>query len=261
MNGSDGDVLYSEERHRVILERVREQGRVDVGTLAADLKVTSETIRRDLVKLEQHSMLRRVHGGAISVERFGVEPMLAQREAVMTAEKNRIAKAALAELPDSGSILLDAGTTIMRLAEALPTDRELTIVTYSVNIALTLVTRPNVTVMIAGGRLRSRTLASVDAWALYALQDTLVEVAFMATNGISTNRGLTTPDPSEAMVKREAIASSKRCVVLADHTKAGNDQFTRFGELGDVDTFITDSGIDPQLAAKISAAGPRVIIV
>ncbi|ALG11426.1 DeoR/GlpR family DNA-binding transcription regulator [Kibdelosporangium phytohabitans] len=251
--------MYAEERQQVILERARAKGRVDVAALAEEFDVTTETIRRDLTVLERHGVLRRVHGGAIPVERLGFEPALSVRETVMTDEKSRIAKAALAELPEAGTILLDAGTTTARLADALPVDRELTVVTHSVNIALSLITRPNVTVMLVGGRLRSRTLASVDAWALQALRDTFVEVVFIATNGVSVDRGLTTPDPAEAMVKKAAIASGRRCVLLADHTKVGNDHFSRFADLGDIDTFITDTDVDDAVAEEIAAAGPRVV--
>ncbi|GAB3880860.1 DeoR/GlpR family DNA-binding transcription regulator [Kibdelosporangium lantanae] len=252
--------MYAEERQQVILERARAKGRVDVAALAEEFVVTTETIRRDLTVLERHGVLRRVHGGAIPVERLGFEPTLSVRETVMTDEKERIARAALAELPpESGTILLDAGSTTARLADALPVDRELTVVTHSVNIALTLVTRPNVTVMLVGGRLRGKTLASVDAWALQALRDTFVEVAFIATNGISVERGLTTPDPAEAMVKKAAIGAGRRCVLLADHTKVGNDHFARFADLGDIDTFITDKDVDDEVAAEIEAAGPKVI--
>jgi DeoR family fructose operon transcriptional repressor len=243
----------------MFLERARAQGRVDVALLAAEFSVTTETVRRDLTVLERHGLMRRVHGGAIPVERLGFEPALATRDGLMTAEKDRIAKAALAEVPADGAILLDAGSTTARLAEELPTDRELTVVTHSLTIAMTLTARPNLTLMLVGGRLRGRTLAAVDAWALQALHDTFVEVAFMATNGISVERGLTTPDTAEAMVKRAAIASAGRTVLLADHTKVGNDHFARFADLAAIDTFITDAGIDPRVADDLAAAGPRMV--
>lgn len=251
--------MYAEERQQVILERARAESRVDVAALAEEFAVTTETIRRDLTVLERHGVLRRVHGGAIPVERLGFEPAVATRETVMTDEKRRIAKAALGELPAEGSILLDAGTTTAQLAEIIPLEAELTVVTHSVNIALSLASRPNLTVMLVGGRLRWRTLASVDAWALRALQETYVEVAFMATNGLSVERGLTTPDLSEAMVKQAAIASARRTVLLADHTKVGRDNFARFAELSDVDTLITDTGVDAAVVDEIAAAGPTVL--
>ncbi|TDV47982.1 DeoR/GlpR family DNA-binding transcription regulator [Actinophytocola oryzae] len=253
--------MYAEERQQVILERARTEGRVDVAALAEEFAVTTETVRRDLTVLERHGVLRRVHGGAIPVERLGFEPAVAARETVMTDEKRRIAKAALAELPSEGSILLDAGTTTAQLAEIIPAEAELTVVTHSVNIALSLASRPNLTVMLVGGRLRWRTLASVDAWALQALRETYVEVAFMATNGLSVERGLTTPDLAEAMVKQAAIASARRTVLLADHTKVGSDNFARFAELSDVDTLITDTGIDAAVAEEVAGAGPTVLTV
>ena len=251
--------MYAEERQQVILERTRSQGRVYVTALADEFSVTPETIRRDLTILERHGVLRRVHGGAIPVERLGLEPPLSTREVVMTEEKTRIAKAAVTELPNEGSILLDAGSTTARFADELPSDRELTVVTHSVNIALNLTARPNLTIMLVGGRLRSRTLATVDSWALQALEGTFVDVAFIATNGVSVERGLTTPDTAEAMIKRAAVASARRCVLLADHTKVGNDYFARFAELRDIDTFITDAEVDSATAAEIASAGPRVV--
>lgn len=227
--------------------------------LAAEFAVTTETVRRDLTVLERHGLLRRVHGGAIPVERLGFEPALATRDALMTPEKDRIAKAALVELPTEGAILLDAGSTTARLADELPADRELTVVTHSVTIAMKLIARPNITLMLVGGRLRARTLAAVDSWALQVLRDTFVEVAFMATNGISVERGLTTPDSAEAMVKRAAIACAQRTVLLADHTKVGYDAFTRFADLPEIDTFITDNGIDKGVAADLAATGLRMV--
>lgn len=244
----------------MILDQARANGRVDVATLAVDFQVTTETIRRDLTILERHGLLRRVHGGAIPVERLGFEPALATRDVTMTEAKDRIAKAALAEVPAEGAILLDAGSTTGRLADQLPVDRELTVVTHSLTIAMALSARPNLTLMLLGGRLRGRTLATVDAWTLRSLHDTFVEVAFMATNGISTERGLTTPDIAEATVKRAAIASAQRTVLLADHTKVGNDCFARFADVTDIDTFITDSGINTQVAEDFAAAGPRVVL-
>src|SRR4051812_44554058 len=221
--------MYAEERQQLIVDRARKDGRVDVGTLAEQFDVTAETIRRDLTALERQGLLRRVHGGAIPIERLGFEPALATRDAASSDEKDRIAKAALAELPNEGAILLDAGTSTARLAEALPVDRELTVVTNALPIAITLATRPNITVHLLGGRVRGRTMATVDAWAARLLADTFVDVAFMGANGISVERGLTTPDVAEAEVKRAMIASARRTVVLADHTKVGIDHFARFG--------------------------------
>ena len=251
--------MYAEERQQAILRRARAEGRVEVVGLAEELAVTTETVRRDLTVLERAGVVRRVHGGAIPIERLGFEPGLATRDAVMTGEKDRIAKAALAELPAEGSVIIDAGTTTGRLVEALPTDRELTVVVNSPPLAATLATRANVTVLMLGGRVRGRTLATVDEWGLAPLSQLCVDVAFMATNGVSLAHGLTTPDLGEAAVKRAMIAAARRTVLLADHSKFGNDCLARFGVLGDVDVLVTDAGLDDDTAADCEQAGVRVV--
>src|SRR6266496_6173215 len=103
--------MYAPERQQVIAARARVDGRVDVADLARELQVTPETIRRDLTYLEHAGVLRRVHGGAIPIERLTFERGLEARRVSMTAEKERIARSALAELPERGTVLLDAGTT------------------------------------------------------------------------------------------------------------------------------------------------------
>lgn len=227
--------------------------------LADDLGVTSETIRRDLTVLERAGVLRRVHGGAIPIERLGFEPGLAARDAVMTAEKERIAKAALATLPQEGAVIIDAGTTTGRLAAVLPTDRELTVVVNAPPLAVALASRPNLTVIMLGGRVRGRTLATVDDLALRPLEHLFVDVAFMATNGCTPEHGLTTPDPAEAAVKRAMVRAARRAVLLADHTKFSQDYMARFAELSDIDVIYSDTGLDRGLAAELEAAGPEVV--
>ena len=252
--------MYAEERQQHILDRARAAGRVEVNALAEDLDVTPETVRRDLIILERHGVLRRVHGGAIPVERLGFEPGVEARSERFVAEKERIAKAAVAHLPDEGTVLLDAGTTTLRLAEQLPRDRELTIVTNSLEIAASVATHPNFSLYLLGGRVRGRTLAAVGSWVIDALQDVFVDVAFLGTNGLSVERGLTTPDQSEAAAKRAMINAARRSVVLTDHTKIGVDHFSRFADLSDIAAVITDNGLDPETASEIEALGPEVVL-
>jgi len=252
--------MYAEERQQHILERARAAGRVEVNALSDALDVTPETVRRDLTILERHGVLRRVHGGAIPVERLGFEPGIEMRSERFVAEKERIAKAALSHLPDEGTVLLDAGTTTLRLAEVLPRDRELTIVTNSLGIAALVAQHPNLSLYLLGGRVRGRTLAAVGSWVTSALSGVFVDVAFMGTNGLSVERGLTTPDQSEAAAKRAMISAARRSVVLADHTKIGVDHFSRFADLSEIAALITDNGLDPETVAEIEALGPEVVL-
>ncbi|NEC20622.1 DeoR/GlpR family DNA-binding transcription regulator, partial [Streptomyces parvus] len=114
--------MYAPERQQEILRLAQESGRVDVLSLAEEFQVTAETVRRDLKALDRAGLLRRVHGGAIPVGRLDFEPDLAERDALSADEKDRIAQAALAELPADGNVIVDAGTTTVRLAAAVPVD-------------------------------------------------------------------------------------------------------------------------------------------
>ncbi|GHH90665.1 DeoR/GlpR family DNA-binding transcription regulator [Streptomyces capillispiralis] len=251
--------MYAPERQQEILRLAREGGRVDVVSLAEEFQVTAETIRRDLKALDRAGLVRRVHGGAIPAGRLDFEPDLAERETTAADEKDRIAKAALAELPADGTLIVDAGSTAARLAEVMPAELSLTVVTHSLPIAARLADHPGIQLHLVGGRVRHRTRAAVDAWALRAYAEIRADVLFVAANGFSAEHGLTTPDLAEAAVKRAAMAAARRVVLLADSSKHGQEHFARFGDLGDVDLLITDSGLSPQDAAAIESGGTEVV--
>lgn len=254
--------MYAPERQQEILRLARESGRVDVLSLAEEFQVTAETVRRDLKALDRAGLVRRVHGGAIPAGRLDFEPDLAERDAVAADEKQRIARAALAELPGGegpGSVILDAGTTAARLAAEIPLEAELTVVTHGLPVAARLADHPGLTLHLVGGRIRHRTRAAVDDWALRAYREINADVLFLATNGFSLDGGLTTPDLAEAAVKRALIAAARRVVLLADSAKFGQQHFARFGALSDVDLLITDTGLSPEDALAIERAGTEVI--
>ncbi|MEU5979566.1 DeoR/GlpR family DNA-binding transcription regulator [Streptomyces sp. NPDC047315] len=251
--------MYAPERQQEILRLAREGGRVDVLSLAEEFQVTAETIRRDLKALDRSGLVRRVHGGAIPAGRLDFEPDLSEREATAADEKDRIARAALAELPADGSVILDAGSTVGRLAAAFPLERSLTVVTHALPLAVRLADHPGIDLHLVGGRVRHRTRAAVDAWALRAYGEVRADVVFLGANGFSTAHGLTTPDLAEAAVKRALRAAARRVVLLADSTKYGAEHFARFGDLADVDLLITDTGLSPEDAAAVEAGGTEVV--
>ena len=250
--------MYAEERRQEIAALVRGQGRGDVVEMAERFEVTPETVRRDLTDLERRGVLRRVHGGAIPIERFRAEPAIAEKAASMAEEKRRIAAAALSFLPERGTVLLDAGTTTLALAQVFP-DREITAFTNAMPVGLELASRRHVQVYVIGGRVRGRTLAHVDDWALRQLADLRVDVAFVGTNGLSVARGLSTPDPAEAAVKRAMCGAAQQVVVLADRSKVGEESAVRFAPIQDVDALVTDSELDEREVRALEDAGVEVM--
>ena len=259
-NGKKGEKqMYAEERHREIVERARGMGRVDVSGLASLFAVSPETVRRDLSGLGGLGVLRRTHGGAVPVERVRFEPGVAERMAEMAEEKRRVAEAALRFMPSRGAVLLDAGTTTGALAEALPLDLDLTVVTNCLPIASALASRSSLEVIVAGGRVRAKTLAAVDDLAARFLESFVPDVAFIGANGVTVRHGLTTPDAAEAAAKKAMIRSARKVVLLVDHTKVGQEYFVRFAEIGELDVLITDSGIDDEAVREIEDSGVEVV--
>jgi len=144
--------MYAEERHQAIAELVAARGRVSVTELAGHFDVTTETVRRDLSTLERMKLLRRVHGGAVSVRSLTMlEAQLSDRDHQNAAEKKRIARAALDLLPSEGcTIVFDAGSTTSRLAELLPTSTHWTVITNAVPIAALLAPMNEVSSLVGG---------------------------------------------------------------------------------------------------------------
>jgi DeoR family fructose operon transcriptional repressor len=251
--------VYAAERHEAILERARAQGRVEVGALAEELGVTVETVRRDLTALERLGVVRRVHGGALPVERLTLEPTLAARESQRSEQKQRIAERAVLEIPDGGSILLDSGTTTVAIAGLLPHDKRFTVVTNSIAIASQLSERHDIEFMMLGGRVRRRTGAAVGPWTVDALRDMSIDVAFIGTNGFSVERGFTTPDQAESTAKRAMVTAARRVIVVSDSTKAGQVHLHRFANASEVAMLVTDTGLDDDTTEDFDAAGVEVV--
>lgn len=251
--------MYAQERQQSILATARDHGRVEVGALAETLGVTVETVRRDLTALERLGVLRRVHGGALPVERLSLEPTLESRQSHYTDRKRRIGERAAAEVQDGFTVLLDSGTTTLAVADALPGDLQLTVVTNSVNIAARLAERPKTELLVLGGRLRQRTGAAVGAWLQAALADVWVDVAFLGTNGFTLQHGLTTPDQAEAGAKRAMAASARRLVCVSDSSKAGQVHLHRFAETSQIAMLVTDDDLDSDTVEDYDTQGVEVV--
>lgn len=148
---------------------------------------------------------------------------------------------------------------IHRLAEILPIDRSLTVVTNNLAVALPLADRKDLTVHIVGGRLRGRTLTTVDEVALEYLRTVHLDVVFLGTNGFSIERGMTAPDSAEAAVRRAFVAAARQRVLLTDHTKFGLDHFAHVADLAEIDVIVSDSALSDEAVSEIEAAGPKVV--
>ncbi|WP_183094491.1 DeoR/GlpR family DNA-binding transcription regulator [Nocardioides stalactiti] len=253
--------MYAEERQQAMARAVAARGRMSVAELATEYDVTTETVRRDLSALEVMGLLRRVHGGAVPASALtSLEHGLAVRDTAQVDEKDAIARRALALLPPAGgSIVLDAGSTTVRLAECIPRDRRLIVFTHSVPVAARLVANPAVELHLLPGIVRPTTQAAVGPETVAALAPVRVDVAFLGANGITLEHGFSTPDVNEAATKRAIVAAGRQVVVLADATKIGVEATVQFAGLSAVDVLVTDPGIAGRQRKELVAAGLEVV--
>ncbi len=254
--------MYAEERQQAMAQLIGQEGRLSVAQLAGTFEVTTETVRRDLSSLERIGLVRRVHGGAVPSSSLSViESALGERDQANIAAKDAIAAAALRQLPPPASVVvIDAGSTTVRLAAVLPREHRLSVVTHAVPVAARLAGLPHIDLHLLPGRVRPTTHAAVGTDTVAALGELRADVAFVATNGLSAEFGLTTPDRDEAATKRAIVGCARRTVVLADSSKIGVETPVRFAAVCDVDVLITDSGISDASRTALEKAGLEVVV-
>ncbi len=252
--------LFQTERQHEIATSAHERGRVEVAELADRFQVTTETIRRDLSDLQSQGIVRRVHGGAVPWEVTGFEPLVSVRKDLHDSEKRRLAFAAIRELPTSGTVIIDSGSTLSRFAEAIPADCNLRIITNSLPTAHILADHDAVDIIVIGGKVRKNTLAMVDAEAIAAVEPLTVDMLFISSDAVSPDVGLTTPYREEAALKRAMIRSARRVVALVDHSKFSVDQTVRFAKWSDIDVLVTNREVDPAVITAIEATGTTVVL-
>jgi DeoR family fructose operon transcriptional repressor len=249
--------LQHDRQHAIYMLALR-QGSVDVADLARRYGVTTETIRRDLSDMQGRQLLRRVHGGAVPVERMNHEPMVEARDTVHADEKLRIAQVAAGEVPDRGSVVIDSGTTLQRLAQVFPVDRDVHVVTNSLLSALTLSRRGLQNLTVLGGSVRTKRLAMVDETTGAELRDMAIDVLFISCDGLSFKHGLTTPYREEHTLKRAMIERAQRVVALVDSSKFGNVQMFSFLKFDEIDVLVTDAAVDPEAVDFLTSHGITV---
>ena len=243
------------DRQREIYHLALRKGSVEVADLAQRFDITTETIRRDLSDLQSQQQLRRVHGGAVCVEQARHERTVDARDMQNADEKLRIAQTAIAEVPTQGSVAIDSGSTLQRLAEVFPIESGAHVVTNSLVVALTLSRRGIAELTVLGGGVRTNTFAMVDAFTVETVKDLRFDVLFISCDGLSLHRGLTTPYREEAAVKSAMIKVSDKVVALVDQSKLGNGQMFPFATLNDIDILVTDDRIDATSIEILSDAG------
>jgi DeoR/GlpR family transcriptional regulator of sugar metabolism len=249
--------VLTDERRSLILDRIRNHGRVLAADLTSELGVSVDTIRRDLRELDEAGLLRRVHGGALP--RHGDASPFATRARRAPEAKASIARRAAECVQDDQIIVLDGGTTTLEVARALRDDLRAHVITTSPPIALALADHPGLEVTIVGGTLRPNALVTVGAAAIEALRVVRADVVFLGVCGLHPEIGVTTEDLEERHVKAAMIDGAAEVVALADHDKLGTAMPVVVAPISAVTRLVTDADVDDPAVAPYLALGIEVL--
>lgn len=252
-------VAFAPERRERVKQIVKSRHAVRVEDLKAELGVSTATIRRDLDELEESGELRRVHGGAVSVDVHPIEARFDAKAAKHTAEKQRIAERAMSLVDPDSTIYLDSGSTCLEMARLLALRSDVTVVTNSLP-AIVELAGGGPRVVVIGGELRPLSQAIVGPLSVPLLEQIYVDRAFMGAFSLSLDAGLTTTDPAEAFTKERALTRAREVVLLVDGSKLGTRSFSHAGRLDQVDVVITDADLDEEAAQIFENAGVRVLV-
>lgn len=238
--------MWQEERHQRIRALLGTFERVSTERIAAELGVSRETVRRDLLELEARGELKRVHGGVVATE-AGAEPPLSIRATVRVKEKRAIAKAALHLLRAGQTLFLDAGSTTSILAEELAALSGLRIVTNSVQAATAISANPGnsergTSVHLLGGSFDSALASTYGEATIGEIHRFRCDLALLSPVGLDGRYGATSFDPHEAEIARAMSACADQTIILADHGKWGQTSRIAYCPPERIAVTVTDAG-------------------
>ena len=242
--------MLTEERHAIIIEKVRQYKSVKLPELCELLEASESTVRRDLITLDKRGLIKKVHGGAISIDDGSwnlAEQNVEEKSKLFNEEKTAIARYAATLIDDGDFVYIDAGTTTEKMIEFLP-EKDLTFVTNGFTHAKKLAQR-GFKVFIPAGEIKGTTEAIIGAECVRSLQSYNFTKSFVGANGISLSNGITTPDRNEACCKMTVVQNSLTVYILADHSKFNQTASVTFAQLGRV-KIITDKLNDKEYMSK-----------
>lgn len=230
--------MLAEERYNEILKIVNEKKTVTVQELTEQLDTSESTIRRDLTTLNRKGSLIKVHGGATAVdmESMTKDAALSVRRDLNIEEKVAIAKYAATLIEKDDFVYMDAGSSVDILIDYI-TETEAVYVTNSIGNAQKLL-KKGCRVHLLGGELKATTEAIVGAEAIESLRKYNFTKGFFGTNGVSREKGYSTPDITEALVKEKAVLQCQKSYMLADSSKINQTAPVTFADF-DSSTLVT----------------------
>lgn len=263
-SGAERSNDRQQARLETILKALQKSGSVSVEDLSKGLQISRVTVRRDLDTLETRGLLRRTHGGAVSIEPFFYEPFRNDRSfqaqvEKFAEEKRRIGRAAAALIQKGDIIALTPGTTTTEVIRGLPLNHDITVVTSTVNVAMELSKRKDLDIYVTGGHLHGDWFSLVGPTAAQSLSRVMIHVLFIGADGIDSKSGISCYDPEEAQLNAAMVKHAHKKIAVVDHSKFGIIAGWRICATHELDVLVTDAGATDEMIAPFEEAEIEII--
>jgi len=232
--------LAFEDRKKTILTRLASEEKIYVPDLAEILNVSTETIRRDLDRLEKEGKLKKVYGGAILNNEDPLEPSFEQKTTINQMEKRGIAKIAASLIEDGDIIMIGNGTTPLEIVRFLGDKKNITLITHSAAVLFLCKEVFKGKIIFVGGEVDTNQQSTHGPLAELMLKQMKANKAFISAGGITVEDGITDYDLDEAHMSQLLMERSDELIVLADHTKFGETTFAHICSLKQASFIISD---------------------
>lgn len=252
--------LTYEERRQTILAQLEMDGKVQVHALAELFNVSTETIRRDLDRLEKEEKLRKVYGGAVRMRSEIIEPVFLKRSQMHQSEKQAIGKLAASLVKDGETVMLDNGTTTLEIMRQLKDRADVTVITNSVVILTCALEEFQGKVIFAGGEVNLSYQAATGPIAHNMLDQFKVNKAFISAGGVSLADGITEYNLDEALISRKMMQRAEESILLVDHSKFGVTTFAQIAPIEQISMIITDSGCSQEWIDALHRLDVEILI-
>ncbi|MFF5505680.1 DeoR/GlpR family DNA-binding transcription regulator [Streptomyces roseolus] len=249
--------MLAAERREHLLALLARDGKIVAKDVAADLRLSEDTVRRDLRDLAAEGLCQRVYGGALPVSPAVVD--YDARQALASDAKRKVASLAAGLVRPGGSVILDGGTTALAVARALPRDLACTVITHSPTIATALIDHPRAELFLIGGRVFKHSAVTCGAAAVEAARNVSAELCLLGVTGVHPEAGLTTADADEAAMKRALSARAADTYVLASSEKIGTASPYRVLPWESITGLITDADPEDATVGRLRALGVDVL--
>jgi DeoR/GlpR family transcriptional regulator of sugar metabolism len=254
----DGDRVSKLARHKHIISQLTAAPTLRASELAVALGVSGETIRRDLMELQEQKLINRTYGGASRP--FALEPALTDRKAIMIAEREAIADAVTDLVLPNEVLMLGAGATTFHVARRLASRaHDITVITHDFAIAAALAANPSIRVLCCPGRYHATEGYVFGAQTIASINGYETNRAIVGATGISA-RGTNDADDEAGAIYGAMVKRAAEAIVVADHSKFDQRALTVFAHWTEIDRLVTDKQPEGALATALREAGTETIV-